>query len=242
MLKIVSFRICPFVQRVTARLEAGNIPYKVEYISLSDKPAWFLELSPTGQVPLLITKSGKALFESDAIVEYVDEVTDPLVEGLSPEQKALERAWCTQGAKHYLVQCSTMQSRDGETLADRREKLDRAFDKAERQLGKGPYFGGAEIGNVDIAWLPLLHRAHLVEDLSGYDFLSDHPKVKAWQGALMATGIAQKSVPEDFDKAFSDFYLSDQTFLGRGATDPEDEAAAKASPCCGEGAGAGACC
>lgn len=205
-LKIVSFKICPFVQRVTARLEAGNIPYKVEYISLSNKPAWFLELSPTGQVPLLITESGRALFESDAIVEYLDEVAGLLVEGVSPEQKALERAWCTQGANHYLVQCSTMQSRDGDTLTERREKLDRAFDKAERQLGKGPYFEGSKLGNVDIAWLPLLHRAWLVEERSGYDFLSDHPKVKAWQDALMGTGIAQRSVPEDFDRAFSDFY------------------------------------
>jgi glutathione S-transferase len=36
-MKIVSFKICPFVQRVTALLEAKNIEYKVEFISLRDK-------------------------------------------------------------------------------------------------------------------------------------------------------------------------------------------------------------
>jgi glutathione S-transferase len=48
MIKVVSFKICPFVQRVTALLEAKNIPYQVEYISLSDKPQWFLDISPNG--------------------------------------------------------------------------------------------------------------------------------------------------------------------------------------------------
>ena len=36
-------------------------------------------MSPTGQVPMLITEAGEALFESDAIVEYIEEVTPPLV-------------------------------------------------------------------------------------------------------------------------------------------------------------------
>jgi glutathione S-transferase len=69
MIKIVSFKICPFVQRLTALLEAKHIPYDIEYISLSDKPQWFLDISPIGQLPLFVTEGGTALFESDAIVE-----------------------------------------------------------------------------------------------------------------------------------------------------------------------------
>jgi glutathione S-transferase len=41
-MKVISFKICPFVQRVTALLEAKNIAYEIEYISLSNKPQWFL--------------------------------------------------------------------------------------------------------------------------------------------------------------------------------------------------------
>ena len=72
MIKIVSFKICPFVQRVTALLEAKGLDYKVEYISLSDKPQWFLDISPNGQVPVMVTEGGVALFESEAIVEYIE--------------------------------------------------------------------------------------------------------------------------------------------------------------------------
>ncbi|HCH25399.1 MAG TPA: glutathione S-transferase, partial [Oceanospirillaceae bacterium] len=35
MLKIISFTICPFVQRVTALLEAKKLAYDIEFISLS---------------------------------------------------------------------------------------------------------------------------------------------------------------------------------------------------------------
>ncbi|WP_236701358.1 glutathione S-transferase family protein [Thalassomonas viridans] len=69
MIKIISFKICPFVQRVTALLEAKEVAYEIDYIDLSNKPQWFLDLSPTGQVPVLLTESGEALFESDAIIE-----------------------------------------------------------------------------------------------------------------------------------------------------------------------------
>lgn len=236
MMKIVSFKICPFVQRVTALLEAKSVPYDIEFISLSNKPQWFLDISPTGQVPVLITEDGDALFESDAIVEYIEEVTPPLVADVSPVQRARDRAWSHQASKHYLVQCSTMQSKDKAILAEREAKLTKAFEKVERQLGDGPFFSGETLGNVDIAWLPLLHRALIVKEHSGHDFLADYPKVQAWQGALAETGLYAKSVAKDFCERFSDFYLGESTFLGRGADFSESSvkpAPKQAARCCG---------
>ena len=216
MIKIVSFKICPFVQRVTALLEAKNIPYDIEFISLSDKPQWFLDLSPNGQVPVLIAESGEALFESEAIVEYLDEISKPIEPGLSPEQKAKDRAWGYQASKHYLVQCSAQRSADQETLHERADKLGKAFGKVEGVIGDGPFFKGPTMSNVDIAWLPLLHRASIIEKHACYDFLAKYPKVKTWQSNLLNTELAEKSVAADFEDAFSDFYLSDKTYLGSG--------------------------
>lgn len=218
MIKVVSFKICPFVQRVTAILEAKKLPYEIEYISLGDKPDWFMEISPTGQVPVLISESGIALFESDAIAEYLDEITVPLELELTPEQRALDRAWSYQATKQYLVQCSTMRSADKTTLQERTEKLAKAFAKAEKQITEsGPYFKGDQLSNVDIAWQPLLHRADIVRRHTCYDLLQGYPKVQAWQKALLATGLAEKSVAADFEQKFTDFYLSDETFLGSGS-------------------------
>lgn len=215
-MKIVSFKICPFVQRVTALLEAKGIAYDIEYISLSDKPQWFLEISPNGQVPILIIDGGQALFESDAIVEYLEEAYPALQPDIPPETRATNRAWSYLASKNYLVQCGAQRSPDKDVLRERSGKLGKAFDRVEKQLGETPYFGGDTIGMVDIAWLPLLHRASIVEQHSGYDFLGRRPRLKAWQQTLLGDDLAERSVAPDFRQAFSNFYLSDQTYLGRG--------------------------
>ena len=236
-MKIVSFKICPFVQRVTAILEAKGMPYEIEYISLSDKPDWFVEISPNGQVPVLISDSGIALFESDAIAEYLDDIAAPMEPEISPEQRALDRAWSYQASKHYLVQCSTMRSPDKETLLERSAKLSRAFAKAEAQLvktGSGKFFKGEQLSNVDMAWLPLLHRADIIRRHSRFDLLEGFPKVQAWQQALLDTGLAEKSVSEDFEQAFSGFYLSQDTYLGKGSgcCESTSDDACKTGSCC----------
>tara|TARA_B100000446_G_scaffold134938_1_gene127165 strand:+ start:2543 stop:3241 length:699 start_codon:yes stop_codon:yes gene_type:complete len=214
MLKIVSFKICPFVQRVTALLDAKEVGYEIEYISLSDKPDWFLALSPNGQVPLLITESGQGLFESEAIVEYIDERYPLLDADASLEQRALNRAWSYLAAKHYLVQCSTLRSSDQQTLSERQQGLAVAFRKIEQALANGPYFNGDKLSNVDIAWLPLLHRADIIQRHSGHDLLEGFPKLQLWQQSLLKTGLAETSVSSDFEARFTEFYLSDKTYLG----------------------------
>ncbi|WP_420546997.1 glutathione S-transferase family protein [Curvivirga sp.] len=233
-MKIISFKICPFVQRVTARLEAQNIPYEIEFISLSDKPDWFMEISPNGQVPVLVTDNGTALFESDAIVEYLDDILDPLEADITPEQRALDRAWNYQGSKQYLTQCSTMRSPDKETLVERTINLGKAFSKAEKEISEGPFFKGDQLSNIDVAWLPLLHRADIIRNHTGYDLLEGNPKVQAWQERLMKTGLAEKSVPEDFEKLFTEFYLSEKTYLGgrRVPVEENTECGASNGGCC----------
>ena len=215
-MKIVRFKICPFVQRVTALLEAKGIRYDLEFISLGEKPQWFLGISPYGQVPVLITDEGQALFESEAIVEYIEEAFPPLQRDISLEEKATNRAWGYLASKNYLVQCSAQRSPDRETLKERGGKLGRAFDRIEKQIGDTPFFSGDQIGMVDIAWLTLLHRADIIERRSCYDFIGKRPKLKRWQKELLGSGLAEKSVAPDFEDAFSTFYLSNQTYLGRG--------------------------
>lgn len=214
-MKIVSYKICPFVQRVTALLEVKNVDYEVEYIELSDKPEWFLKISPNAQVPVLITDENQVLFESDAIVEYIDEVMGAPLSSGDPLKKAQDRAWSYLASKNYLLQCSAQRSPDAATLEERAAKLSTAFGKIEARLGDDPYANGDQPGMIDIAWLPLLHRASIIERESSYDFLGVFPRVKRWQRDLLATGIAEKSVASDFEERFNAFYLAEETQLGQ---------------------------
>lgn len=213
MIKVISFTICPFVQRITAILEAKKIPYDIEFISLKDKPQWFLALSPNGQVPVLVSESNTAIFESDAIAEYLDDAYLTLESNITPEQKALDRAWSYQATKHYLTQCSAMRSSDLTTLQERQIKLNTLFKKADEHITL-PYFNGDNLSNVDMAWLPLLHRAEIINEQTYFDFLKDFPRVQQWQQALANTGLFRRSVADDFEEKFISFYLSSETYLG----------------------------
>ncbi|PMN89920.1 glutathione S-transferase family protein [Enterovibrio norvegicus] len=216
MLKIVSFKICPFVQRVTAALEAKKIPYEIEFINLKDKPQWFLDISPNGQVPVMVTDGGAVLFESDAIVEYIDDEYGELESGVTNEQRALDRAWGYLGSKNYMTQCGTMSSKDEAIFSEREKKLRAVFEKAEKQLsGETRFFKSDTLSKVDIAWLPLLHRAAIIKAHSGHDFFCGMPKMQAWQAAIMKTGLVEKSVSADFEQRFADFYLTN-TYLAGG--------------------------
>ena len=48
--KLVSFDVCPFVQRSIITLEEKQVPYDIEYIELGDPPDWFMAASPLGKV------------------------------------------------------------------------------------------------------------------------------------------------------------------------------------------------
>jgi len=234
MLKVVSFTICPFVQRLTAMLELKQIPYEVEYIQLSDKPEWFLDISPHGQVPVLITENGQPLFESDAIVEYIEDAYGRLQPEISSEKRAVQRAWAYLATKNYLVQCSAQRSATAEVLNERSLKLEKALKAVEKQLGDGPFFDGDNISIVDVAWLVILHRAAIIEKHNGYDFLAGYPKLKRWQQALLASDVVEKSVAADFEEKFVNFYLSSETFLGNcgDACESGADAACATASCC----------
>ena len=163
------------------------------------------------KVPVLVTEDDTVLFESDAIVEYLDDKYAP-IEEVTAEQKALDRAWSYQASKHYMPQCGTMGSKDKDTFDTRLANLQKAFLKAENKLGVTQFFKGNYISNVDIAWLPLLHRASVIKERSGFDMLEGFPKVQAWQSALIKSGLTEKTVPQDFVEKFSGFYLTN-TYL-----------------------------
>ena len=52
-IELISFKICPFVQRSVIALKEKQVDFKVTYIDLANPPEWFSEVSPLGKVPVL---------------------------------------------------------------------------------------------------------------------------------------------------------------------------------------------
>ena len=101
-LELISFHLCPFVQRSVITLKEKGADYAVTYIDLADKPEWFLRISPEGKVPVLRVDDEHIIFESAVINEFVNEVTPGDLHPSDPVQKAYNRAWIAFGEN-----CST---------------------------------------------------------------------------------------------------------------------------------------
>src|SRR6185312_7412487 len=101
-LKLISHKLCPYVQRAVIALKEKGVPFERIDIDLADKPDWFLKLSPLGKVPVLLvqTEQGEtALFESNVICEYIEETQSGAK--LHPQDalaRAQHRAWMEFGS------------------------------------------------------------------------------------------------------------------------------------------------
>ena len=91
--EIISSSSCPFAQRTRMALMEKGIDFELTEISLDDKPAWFLEISPYGKVPV-IRHNGAVVYESAVINEYLEEVfpDHPLLPA-DPVRRAQARVW-----------------------------------------------------------------------------------------------------------------------------------------------------
>lgn len=202
--KLISFKLCPFVQRSVITLLEKGVAYEIEYIDLSDKPPWFLELSPFGKVPVLIVDHDVAIFESAVINEYLDEVTPPpRFHPEDPLRRAHNRAWVEFGASmlgdQFRMGMALTEEESRKHLAAMRDKLQRI----EGQLGEGPYFNGDRFSLVDSAIAPALQRARWVADVvPDFDPVEGYPRVRAWQEALLARPSVQRSTVDDIVDRF----------------------------------------
>lgn len=59
-LKLISHKLCPYVQRARIVLNEKSIPHEIEFIDLANRPDWIRELSPLGMLTSLIRQQHAA--------------------------------------------------------------------------------------------------------------------------------------------------------------------------------------
>lgn len=199
-LQLVSHPLCPFVHRAAAMLHEKGVPFDVTHIDLTAKPEWFLEISPRGKVPVLVA-DGVALFESAAIVEFLDETQPPSVLPTDPFERARQRAWIEVVNDLFLSQYKV-------TIAATPAELDEAIAAYTSVLARfepaivGPFFAGEEVGIVDFAIAPALLRAVLLERWTGIGQFAGLPRGEAWANLLAARPSVVQSVVPDFEERY----------------------------------------
>src|SRR5690606_12335761 len=96
-LHLMSHALCPYVQRAAISLAEKGVAFERTDIDLANKPDWFLAISPLGKTPVL-SVGGQSVFESAAILEYLEETQPKPLHPADPMTRAQHRGWIEFGS------------------------------------------------------------------------------------------------------------------------------------------------
>nr|VFK32531.1 MAG: glutathione S-transferase [Candidatus Kentron sp. MB]VFK75967.1 MAG: glutathione S-transferase [Candidatus Kentron sp. MB] len=201
-LELISFSLCPFVQRAAITLLHKRIPYKTTHIDIGNPPLWFLTISPFGKVPVLKVASDKYIFESAVICEYIDETTPGQLLPEDPFLRARNRSWIEFGSACMMDVVGLLSAKTESLFQERRDELEDKFERIEDALGVGPFFNGATFSLVDAAYAPLFMRLALLRDTIDIVTIKTHPKITRWSETLLALPSVRDSVVKDFRELY----------------------------------------
>jgi len=199
--KLISFKLCPYVQRSVILLKEKGVDYDIEYIDVYDPPEWFLALSPTGKVPILQVED-TVLFESAVINEYLEEVYTPALHPSNPIKKAQNRAWMEFTSPIYMDTFSIMMAADKESSDKAIDAITKNLAGLEKAMENTPWFNGEDFSLVDISAAPIFTRLAFYQSQCKLDLLDGFPKLRAWSEQLLARQSVIDSKVEGFDEMF----------------------------------------
>jgi len=217
-LELISFKLCPFVQRSVITLRYKQVPFDVTYIDLAQPPDWFRLISPFGKVPVLRIRrdaqerpaqplrhgacSGAGrdpvIFESAVINEYLDEVTPGRLLPADPVCRAIDRSWIEFGTALMLDLSGMMHGASENNYNSAMKRVQEKLGWLEGILGDGQWFNGSDLSLVDVAYAPLFMRMRLLGLDAELLLEAGHPRLAAWSNRLLELPAVQESVVPDF--------------------------------------------
>jgi glutathione S-transferase len=213
-LKLISFKLCPFVQRARIALLLKAVEHDIEYIDLAAPPDWFLRLSPLKKVPLLLAGDA-VIFESAVIVEYIDEAYPPRLHPADLVRRAQHRAWIEFGNTCMWAAFDLSVKERAADFETARNELLTHFDQLEDAVTT-PFFNGGNLSLVDVCYAPLLQRLAFLDALSPNILDADrHPKIDAWRQKLLAMDAVRESTVADIETLYHAMLHKRQGYIAR---------------------------
>lgn len=202
-LELVSFKICPFVQRAVITLSHKRTAFTLKHIDLSEPPPWFTSISPFGKVPLLRVDGQHVIFESAVIDEFLDEITGG---GLLPDDpllRALDRSWIEFGTACLLDLSAQLHAQDRQSFEASERELGSKLTWLEAALERTPWFNGDSLSLVDFAYAPLFMRTEILAIGDALYPADRLPRTAAWGRRLLELPVVRDSVVADFPELLS---------------------------------------
>jgi glutathione S-transferase len=194
---LCSFVTCPWVQRAAIVLQEKKVAYDINYIDPDNRPDWFRAISPHAKVPVLQIDGKTALFESNAIAEYLDETTAPKLHPEDPIARARNRAWTDYVTTFASTVTGALYADSEEDFNAKAAKIPAVFAKLDEALAlrgnDGPFFNGPKLSLVDAAYAPFLQRYTFMNRLRPLGIIEKYPRLAAWRDALLSAPAVKAS-------------------------------------------------
>ena len=210
--ELISFKICPFVQRSVITLLEKNIDFDITYIDIKHPPEWFLDISPFGKVPVLRC-GDTVLFESAVINEYLDETHPPSLLPADPLIKAQNRACIEFGSNLNMDIHAITTEKNATEFKSHCDKIKKELARVEEKFSLGPFYNGKSFSLVDVTYAPVFMRLQLLHKHFHLDLLGELPKINAWANVLAKRESVQKSVVPEFPQLFLDPITASKSYI-----------------------------
>jgi glutathione S-transferase len=161
---------------------------EIDTVAREQKRPAFLALNPAGKIPVLELDDGRALSESAAIVEYLEEIhPEPPMIGTDPVRRAKVRALERISADlivrsqiwlmHFCSYFAKRVDQKPEVAAAMKPLVVELLNELEAHIGDAPFLAGEHVTIADCTLFALFQacRARL-----GVPIGADQPRLDAW--------------------------------------------------------------
>ena len=206
-LTLISHHLCPYVQRVAIALAEKGMAFDRIDIDLANKPDWFLKLSPTGKTPVLVV-DGRPIFESSAILEYLEEVGPNPLHPADPLARADHRGWMEYGSSILNDIAGLYNAPDERAFAAKADALRSKFARVEQRLPGGDLFDPKGLSLPDTVFAPVFRYFDTIDAVGDVAGLASLPKLSRWRAALARRKSVRDAVAPDYSSRLRDFILA----------------------------------
>src|ERR1700730_1099167 len=203
-LKLISHKLCPYVQRAVIALTEKGVAFERIDIDLANKPVWFLAISPLGKTPVLQV-SDTAIFESAVILEYLEETQAKPLHPADPLKRAEHRAWIEFGSAVLNDIAGFYAAPDEAAFKAKTSQLEQRFARLETRVAASPWFDGESFSLVDAVFGPVFRYFDVFDEIAEFGILDGKPKLARWRNSLAARPSVRTAVSADYPALLRQF-------------------------------------
>jgi len=188
---LYSYRRCPYAMRARMALSYAGIPVEIREISLKQKPAHMLQVSPKGTVPVLVLPDGQVIEQSLEIMHWALQQHD--ADGwlsADPQHAALLIAENDGSFKQHLDRYKYAIRFPEHSAEHYRAQGELFLAKLEQRLQQSTFLLGDEISFADIAIFPFIRQFAAVD----HDWFEStgYIKLKSWLQHLVESALFKR--------------------------------------------------